>query len=381
VAWRYRPQAGQPGGDVFGTSAAALEGQELSRTYEAQSLVSLAGSAQLRAAGTEYPAWIRERFLSLPGDLPSRVYQLARDLTAPEPTPYDQAVAIQTYLRKFPYTLDIGAPPADRDVVDYFLFDLKKGYCDYYASAMVVLARAVGIPSRLAMGYASGEYDPQSQQYRVTEADGHSWPELYFPNYGWIGFEPTANQPVIERLSEAATIAPPQIPNPPELPGFVLMVNWRLVGGLLFSATLLALLGWCLWVMSEPWRLKLLSPHTCLDRIYLNLIRFGERLPAWEEASHTPREVAEAITQQLVYQSAGRLEQRYPAALPADLVLITDLYNRELYSSNPAGRLEQIRAVDAWERLRFQFWWARIARPLNSISSRKIPFFWQKKGI
>ena len=80
-------------------------------------------------------------------------------------------------------------------MVDYFLFDLRQGYCDYYASAMIVFARSRGLPARLAVGYASGEYDPVSDQFLVTEADAHSWPEIYFPEYGWIPFEPTAAQP------------------------------------------------------------------------------------------------------------------------------------------------------------------------------------------
>jgi transglutaminase-like putative cysteine protease len=81
------------------------------------------------------------------------VLALARDLTATEPTPFDRARAIEAYLRTYPYTLDLPSPKLDRDVVDYFLFDLRQGYCDYYATSMVVLARAAGLPARLAVGY------------------------------------------------------------------------------------------------------------------------------------------------------------------------------------------------------------------------------------
>jgi transglutaminase-like putative cysteine protease len=121
-------------------------------------------------------------------------------LTSAEPTPYDRARAIEQYLRTFPYSLDVPHPPPDQDLVDYFLNDLRKGYCDYYASAMVVLARAAGIPARLAIGYANGTYDLNSRRFLVTEADAHSWVEVFFPNIGWVAFEPTAGRPALEIL-------------------------------------------------------------------------------------------------------------------------------------------------------------------------------------
>ncbi len=102
-------------------------------------------------------------YLSLPDELPQRVIDLAHSLTAGQPTVYDQALALQTYLRTIPYTLGLPAPSTDADVVDSFLFDLKRGYCDYYASAMVVMARSVDIPARLAVGYAAGSYDARTQ--------------------------------------------------------------------------------------------------------------------------------------------------------------------------------------------------------------------------
>ena len=166
-------------------------------TYKAESLVLNVSVQDLRDSPSVYPAWVRKQFLALPDSVPERVLALARDLTASEPTPYDRALAIQNYLREYPYTLDISAPPAGRDVTDYFLFDLKKGYCDYYATSMVVLARAAGLPARLVAGYANGSYDIERAQYVVTENYAHSWVEIYFANIGWVEFEPTASQPMI----------------------------------------------------------------------------------------------------------------------------------------------------------------------------------------
>ena len=141
------------------------------------------------------------RYLGLPKVTPERVLALARDLTKNAATPYDRALAIETYLRKFPYTLDVEPPPSNRDVVDYFLFTSQMGYCDYYASAMVVMARAAGLPARIVVGYASGEYDASTAQYIIRMKDAHTWAEIYFPGIGWVEFEPTASQPLILRLS------------------------------------------------------------------------------------------------------------------------------------------------------------------------------------
>ena len=127
--------------------------------------------------------------------MPPELAAYAAEITeAAPPTPYDRAVAIESALRRLPYTLDVPAPPADRELTSWFLFDLKAGYCDYFATAMVVLARLNGIPARLAVGYTMGQFDPQRGDYLVTELNAHSWPELYFPGHGWIPFEPTSGQ-------------------------------------------------------------------------------------------------------------------------------------------------------------------------------------------
>jgi len=170
-------------------------------TYSTVSSVSHASAQTLRRIDTSYPNWLTQRYLQLPERLPQRVRTLASEITAPYTNPYDKATAIETYLRKIPYDLSINAPPAGRDAVDWFLFDNQRGYCDYYASAMTVLCRAVGIPARLAQGYARGEYEASVRGYRVRESDAHSWPEVYFPYCGWIEFEPTSAQPLISRVS------------------------------------------------------------------------------------------------------------------------------------------------------------------------------------
>lgn len=174
--------------------------------------------AQLRSAGTSYPAWITSRYLQLPIDISPRVRELAREIAFDLDNPYDIAAAITLYLRtyiRFSETLP-SSPPAGQDPMEWFLFDVRQGYCTYYASAEVTMLRSLGIPARLGVGYAEGDHEsgeniymispsgtdlwPQdSKLYTVRRRDAHAWPEVYFPGLGWVEFEPTASQPTLYR--------------------------------------------------------------------------------------------------------------------------------------------------------------------------------------
>lgn len=177
------------------TSVSALHSQKTLRAgnlYQIVSSVSRADPDSLRGASQDYTDWAERRYLQLPDTVTDRTRELAEDITAEHETVFDKAQAIEQYLRNnLNYDLSVPAPPEDQDFVDFVLFDLEAGYCDYYASSFVVLARSVGIPSRIAMGYAQSEYDEDAKAYRVRAHNGHSWPEVYFPEYGWIQFEPT----------------------------------------------------------------------------------------------------------------------------------------------------------------------------------------------
>ncbi|MCH8308936.1 MAG: DUF4129 domain-containing protein [Chloroflexi bacterium] len=163
--------------------------------YSMVSFVSVATNDDLRDTNTDYNRFITDHYLQLPSTLPQRVRDLAETLTANAATPFDKAVAVQDYLRgpEFVYSQDIDAPPRNADGVDYFLFDSKIGYSDYFGSSMAVLMRAAGVPARLAAGYAPGELDETSGQRFIKDSDSHGWVQVYFPEYGWIDFEPTPN--------------------------------------------------------------------------------------------------------------------------------------------------------------------------------------------
>ncbi len=168
-----------------------------SGSYKVAVQYSTATEAQLKAAGTSYPDWVRQ-LATLPPtyrspDVQARIHTLAQSIVAQAGAvnPYDEATAIELYLRdNFTYTLTTATPPG-RDSIDYFLFDSKKGYCEFFATAMGDMLRSLGIPTRLVNGFGPGQYDQASHSWVVHGDDAHTWVESYFPTFGWIPFEPT----------------------------------------------------------------------------------------------------------------------------------------------------------------------------------------------
>jgi transglutaminase-like putative cysteine protease len=132
-----------------------------------------------------------ERYRQLPQNLDPRVAELAREITRTGTTPYEKASLIESYLRRnYRYTLNLTWTPGPQPL-PMFLFDAKTGHCEYFASAMAILARTVGIPTRLVNGFQMGEFNPVGSDYIVRESDAHSWVEAYFPGRGWTEFDAT----------------------------------------------------------------------------------------------------------------------------------------------------------------------------------------------
>ena len=179
--------------------------------YSMVSSVSTATDDELRGAPTGYDGLLTDHYLQLPSSLPQRVRDLAAEVAGDAATPLDKAEAIEQYLRgpTFEYSQDIEAPPRDSDGVDHFLFETQVGYSDYFASAMTVMMRSLGVPARLAAGYAPGEFAPEQGLTAVRDSDSHGWVQVYFPGYGWIDFEPTPNWPEQERELGAVAGAGP----------------------------------------------------------------------------------------------------------------------------------------------------------------------------
>lgn len=158
--------------------------------YEAWSDISRPTAAQLRQARANGAREVSELYLKLP-DIDSRIPQLARRITSSANNNYDRAALIEHYLQtQFGYTLQL--PPANvDDPLANFLFVRKRGHCEYFASAMAVMLRTLGIPTRVITGFRTGEFNDLSGKYVVRSSDAHAWVEAYFPDYGWISFDPT----------------------------------------------------------------------------------------------------------------------------------------------------------------------------------------------
>lgn len=168
------------------------------RRYQVRAQIANPNVLQLRSAGTVYPQWIKDRYLEIPENIKPDIQDLAQKVSGAQDNPFDKASAITNYLRaNIQYTTSLPAPPENLDPVLWVLLDYKKGFCNYYASAEVLMLRAVGIPARMAVGFAQGEY--QNGAYIVRQRDAHAWPEVYFPSIGWVEFEPTVSQDALER--------------------------------------------------------------------------------------------------------------------------------------------------------------------------------------
>jgi hypothetical protein len=158
--------------------------------YYGYSRLPAVNAAKLRAASTNYPEEIRGVYLQLPV-LDARIPELARGVAAKARTPYDKAVAIESFLRsRFTYTLELTGKPGD-DPLPHFLFVTHAGHCEYFASAMTIMLRTLGIPSREVNGFLPGEFNDLAGDYIVRASDAHSWVEVYFPATGWVTFDPT----------------------------------------------------------------------------------------------------------------------------------------------------------------------------------------------
>ncbi len=204
TVWVSRPSkieyAPNPDGSIDLASMRASPPLKAGETYQARASFNMVTVDKLRKSGTEYPEWVTERYLQLPDSITNRTIELGNRLAGNLETPYDKAAAITNFLRlNIDYAESVPTLPVDQDLVDWFIFDLGKGFCNYYASAEIVLLRSVGVPARMAVGYAQGEKIPDSDSWIIRQKDAHAWPEVYFPGIGWVEFEPTASQPVLVR--------------------------------------------------------------------------------------------------------------------------------------------------------------------------------------
>lgn len=325
--------------------------------YQATSRLPLASSATLRQTTVEaVPPLVLARYTDLPDDLPQRLHTLAQEIVAPYNNPYDQAKAIEQFVRQYPYSLDVAPPAGTTDPVEYFLFELQSGYCDYYASAMVVLARSVGLPARFATGYQPQPPDENGVQ-TIRQINAHSWAEVYFAGYGWVEFEPTAGFSegvVLNTLanSSAALLPDAQLEEPPanvpipEVTARAVWWGWWVLP----PAGLLILLA--LW-----WQQRTQSPNN-ITTAYARLNKAAHWLGYQPPANHTPHEFEQAF---LVRLQRWRNDKGFEMIRPG-IRTLTRLFITHQYAPTPSPPASHTTAKTTWQKLRLHLLFWRFQR-------------------
>lgn len=270
-----------------------------------------------------------ENFVTLPSGLPQRVVDLAKQITRDAGPQTARAAAIESYLRRLKYSYQVTPLPPGGDAVDQFLFEMRTGYCTYYASAMAVMARAVGIPSRVVTGYATGSYDAATNTFVVHESDAHAWPELYIDGVGWTRWEPTPVRPVPARSTTAEQPRPP-VPQFPTAPQRVASRSgWWLVVLILGVLVLLVVVG----------RLRRLSRPLSPAAVHAELYRWGRRVGIQPQSGDS------------IEEYAGRLGGALPA-VRQPLERVARLLTARLYRHSPLDAGEERSLVSAWYTVR-----------------------------
>jgi hypothetical protein len=253
---------------------------------------------------------------------------------------YAKATAIEEYLRQIPYDLGIGAPPPEvTDVADYFLFDLRRGYCDYYATAFVVLARLNGLPTRFVTGFAPGNWQVDQQQWVITEAEAHSWPEVYFPEVGWVRFEPTAYRPQAPRIGLPDTLVGGPLPTLEPLPPPQPLPPWLPLWWAALILVPLAVVGWGV----LQWRNRREDP-------WLGLLHWGQKAGRPLREGETTLEYGQSL--------AAFVQEKHAKAQETSRTAAREVQSLSLEVSAVQYAPEQVRgplrrqAVDRWSRLR-----------------------------
>ena len=359
-------------------------------SYTVDVALSVATEAELRIAGTEYPESVTDLYLD-DTRVTDGVAQLAAEIATGADTPYDTAKALADYLRRdetFQYETQAPVPGRNRDLVDFFLLDPDNGrigYCEYYASAMVMMARTLGIPARMATGFAPGERT-EDGLYLVRESNAHAWAELYFPGYGWQIFESTRSIDPVVRPAGVA-IAPDEIPpgvlngaddlearidrsgrNPlpstqpaegaidPGGGGELAGDDSRGGNALIFLAIALIALG-AVWFqvrrVQRQWRG--LPPG---ERSWRRLALAAGRAGVAQRPSET------------IYEYAGWLEEQIPSRRP-EIEVIADGKVWQAYSGRPIG-FSAIGAIErAWDRLRRPLLFLTVRHWLRNLVRRR----------
>jgi transglutaminase-like putative cysteine protease len=271
--------------------------------YSVMSLRQDHSAEELRGARGLIPLDVLLQNLQLPDTVTERTRTLAEEITHGAATSYDKVIAVRDYLLAM-YPYDYFPPPQapNTDAVDQFLFVDKRGVCEHFVSAMVVMLRALNIPARLVAGYGSGDYNPFTNYYEVRADDAHAWVEVYFPGVGWVPFDPTpgwTGNPqtgAVSRWVFSGALGSFDLSLPLGEMAEVMAGNAGTILGIVASAALVGLAGWLAWRSRGwlAWRLSRVRTHhdPARRRIFAAYRRAQRRLRSYRGEGQTVQEHA-----------------------------------------------------------------------------------------
>jgi transglutaminase-like putative cysteine protease len=289
---------------------------------------------KLRELGNNYPPEITDKYLQLPDTITSETRALAQQIAQDMPTPYDKVVAVREYLKaNYPY--DFNPPPQtpDSDAVHDFLFTARRGVCEHYVSAMVVMLRTLGIPARLVSGFGAGTYNAVTNYYEVRANDAHAWVEVYFPEAGWIPFDPTPGwngdpqSGPVQRWVFSGLFENVQLPSIPlgEILGGI--------GGLISLVIGSAAVGVAVWLF---WRWR--------KHLRLKPRRFVHHDPARKRIFAAYRRAQRQLRS---YRAEGQTVREHAHVTP-ELSALAELVEIAAYAPTPPSQ-EQVRRAEGWQ--------------------------------
>ena len=335
--------------------------------YDASGYVSVATIAQLEkvpfpaqdTSATDFPGSLTQEYLlsTPPSLVDPAVAQTAQQVTASATTMYDKALALEDYLRQFKYSLTNPAVPSGQDPIAFFL-QTKQGFCTHFATAMAVMGRSLGMPTRIAEGFAAGEFDAKTNTFLVKGTQAHVWTQIYFAQYGWINFEPTASfgkfaralgntaggpTPTTgtpgagSRTPSARSTRSTEFGNPGGSSGKSSPINSTAVGVGIGASLFIIIVLICAMVAMIWWRLlyRGLSPVTSA---FARVARLGSWAGAPPARSQTPSEYAEELSEVIPLQRES-------------LRTLSDLYSRERWGGG-LGQEQQRELPRLYDQIR-----------------------------
>lgn len=313
---------------------------QMGRSYEVVSYFADFNPQKSRQDTDSYPAEIEAKYLQLP-EIPERVRSLAEQITESAQTPFEKAAKIEHYLSSnYPYDLTVKPAPANRDITDYFLFELKKGYCTYHSTAMVVMLRAAGIPARWVTGFTPGKYNIEKGVYEVKMSNAHAWVEAYIGGFGWVPFEPTSSfkMPVVPEKTISASV--PSI-KPPETGkqagGYSTSEDRKSFTGIILVVLAAVSVTAIIILRRKPFSL---SNTENMEQIYNLLLQLLAYRGHHKNAVQTPLEFAAQLV------GTGDFNEDY-----ADIMYITESYVRQRFGPGPTDGSKLDESRNALKRL------------------------------